>query len=60
MTFDIATADGSAMIADNDYVANSLTGQTIAAGNSSYTFSVTVNGDTDAEGDEVFFVNVTT
>lgn len=59
VTFDIGTADNSATIGDNDYVANSLTSQTIPAGNSSYIFSVTVNGDTNAEGDETFFVNVT-
>ena len=59
MTFDIATADGSATVADNDYTANSLTGQTIPAGNSTYTFSVSVNGDATAEPNETFFVNVT-
>jgi uncharacterized protein len=59
-TFDIATADNTAMVADNDYGANSLTGQTITSGNSTYTFSVLVNGDTTDEGaDETFFVNVT-
>lgn len=59
VTFDIATADGTATSAGNDYVARSLTGQTIAAGNSSYTFDVTVNGDTTPEPNETFFVNVT-
>ena len=59
VTLDIATADGSATVGDNDYVANSLTAQTIAAGGTSYAFSVTVNGDTAAEGDETFTVNVT-
>lgn len=59
VTFDVATQDNSATTADNDYVANSLTGQTIPAGNSSYTFSVVVNGDTTEEPDETFFVNVT-
>ncbi len=64
MTFDIATADGTAQddvppTEDNDYAANSLTGQTISAGSSSYTFSVLVNGDTTSEPDETFFVNVT-
>ncbi len=59
VTFDIATADNTATVADNDYVAKSLTGQSIAAGNSSYTFDVLVNGDTIAEPNETFFVNVT-
>lgn len=59
VTFDIATADNTATVADNDYVANSLTGQTIPAGSSSYTFSVLVNGDAAEEVDETFFVDVT-
>jgi uncharacterized protein len=59
VTFDIATADNTATTADNDYVAKSLTGQTIAAGSSTYTFAVTVNGDVAVESDETFFVNVT-
>lgn len=58
VSFDIATADGTATTADSDYVANSLTGQTIAAGSSSKTFNVTVNGDTLFEPNETFFVNV--
>ena len=58
VTFDIATADGTAT-SSSDYVAKSLTSQTIAAGSSSYTFSVTVNGDTAVEDAETFFVNVT-
>ena len=45
VTFDIATADGTAQddtpaTEDNDYVANSLTGQTIPAGSSTYSFTV--------------------
>ncbi len=59
VTFDIATQDNSATTADSDYVSKSLTGQSIAAGNSTYTFDVTVNGDTAIEGNETFFVNVT-
>jgi len=58
VTFDIATADGTAA-APSDYTAKSLTGQTIPAGSSTYTFSVLVNGDTDVEPDETFSVNVT-
>lgn len=59
VTFDIATADGTATTANNDYVANTLTGQTIASGSSTYAFNVTVNGDTTVEPNETFFVNVT-
>ncbi len=59
VTFDIATADNTATTADNDYTAHSLTGQTIPAGSSTYTFGVHVNGDTTTEPDETFFVNVT-
>ena len=64
ITFNIATADGTAQddtppSEDNDYVARSLTGQTITAGNTTYTFDVTVNGDTLVELDETFAVNVT-
>lgn len=59
VTFDIATADGTATTADSDYVARSLTGQTIPMGSSSATFDVTVNGDVFVEPDETFYVNVT-
>ena len=64
VTFDIATADGTAQdgnpaTEDSDYVAQSLTGQTIAAGNSTYTFNVPVNGDKVIAPNETFFVDVT-
>jgi uncharacterized protein len=59
VTFDIATQDNSATVADNDYVAQSLTAQTIPEGQSNYVFSVLVNGDATDEPDETFFVNVT-
>ncbi|MFL6864142.1 MAG: Calx-beta domain-containing protein, partial [Allosphingosinicella sp.] len=59
VTFDIATADGTATIAGGDYVARALTGQTIPAGSTSYTFDVTVNGDINVESNENFVVNVT-
>ena len=59
VTFDIATADNTATVANNDYVAKSLTSQTIAAGSQTYTFTVSVNGDTTVESNESFFVNVT-
>ncbi|MFO3706358.1 putative Ig domain-containing protein [Xanthomonas codiaei] len=57
VSFDIATADGTAT-AGVDYVASSLTGQTIPAGSSSATFTVLVNGDTLNEPNETFFVNI--
>jgi predicted extracellular nuclease len=58
VTFDIATADGTASSA-SDYIAKSLTGQTIAAGSQTYSFVVLVNGDTVNEPNETFFVNIT-
>lgn len=57
VSFDIATSDGTAT-AGVDYVASSVTGQTIPAGSSSATFTVLVNGDTLNEPNETFFVNV--
>ena len=59
VTFDIATSDGTATVADNDYAARSLTGQTIPAGATTYTFAVTVNGDATPEPNETFNVNIT-
>jgi len=64
VTFDIATADGTAQddnpgTEDEDYTAKSLTGQTIPVGSSTYSFTVLVNGDTETEPNETFFVNVT-
>ncbi|MCP5479763.1 MAG: putative Ig domain-containing protein, partial [Rhodanobacteraceae bacterium] len=58
VTFDIASANGTAT-AGVDYVANSLAGQTIPAGSSTYTFTVQVNGDALNEPSETFFSNVT-
>ncbi len=59
VTFDIGTQDDSATTGDSDYLVHSLTAQTITAGNTTYTFDVTVNGDLNVEPDETFFVNVT-
>lgn len=54
---DFATADNTATIANNDYVAAS--GQiVIPAGQSSATVNVTINGDTTVEGDETLRVNL--
>ncbi len=58
ITFDIATADGTAKSSSNDYLAQTLTGQSIPAGQQTYDFNVTVNGDTLVEPDETFFVNI--
>lgn len=57
VSFDIATANGTAT-AGIDYVAQALTGQTIAAGSNSATFTVLVNGDTLHEPNETFFATV--
>ncbi|HKE46505.1 MAG TPA: lamin tail domain-containing protein [Rhodanobacteraceae bacterium] len=57
VTFDIATADGTAT-AGSDYAATSVTGATIPAGATTYTFTVAIDGDTDPEPDETFEVNV--
>jgi uncharacterized protein len=56
--FDIATEDNTASVANNDYVASTLTGQIIAAGESRATFTVVVNSDALIEANETFFVNV--
>jgi hypothetical protein len=58
VTYDIATA-GDTATSDDDFVSASATGETIAAGQLSKTFTVTVNGDAAAENGEQFFVNLT-
>lgn len=55
--YDIATADGSAR-AGSDYVARSLVGETIPAGQTSKSFAVTINGDTRPEANETFIVRL--
>jgi PKD repeat protein len=59
VTYNIATTNGTASTANNDYVASSLSGEVIPAGQTSKTFSVTVNGDTAAETNERVRINVT-
>jgi predicted extracellular nuclease len=59
VTFDIATSDGTALVADLDYDMKALTSQSIAEGLTDYSFTVTVNGDTKYEADETFKVDVT-
>jgi hypothetical protein len=57
VTVDFATADGTATAADGDYVP--VTGTvTFAPGQTTRTFTVTVNGDTRNEADETFVVNL--
>ena len=58
VTYSIATANGTASTANNDYVASSLVGQVIPAGQTTKSFSVTVNGDTALESNERVRVNV--
>lgn len=58
VTFDIATADGTATAANADYTSRAINGINIPAGGSSYTFDVSVTGDTAFEPTETFFVNV--
>jgi uncharacterized delta-60 repeat protein len=57
--FDVnfATADGSAAVADHDYVATAGTLH-FDSGVNSQTISVTVNGDTTVEPDETFFLQL--
>jgi len=57
VSFDIGTANGSAT-AGSDYVAASQAGRSIAAGATSASFSVTINGDTAVEPNESFVVNL--
>jgi hypothetical protein len=58
VTVDYATADGTATLADADYVAKSGT-LTFLPGITSQPLGVTVNGDTANEGPEFFAVNLT-
>jgi len=57
VTFDIATANGTAT-AGSDYLAASQAGRSIAAGATSASFAVTINGDTAVEPNETFAVNL--
>jgi cysteine-rich repeat protein len=57
VTYNIATAAGTAT-SGTDYVASSLSAQTIAAGATSRSFVVSINGDVGAEPNETFAVNL--
>ncbi|HYY59379.1 MAG TPA: lamin tail domain-containing protein [Pyrinomonadaceae bacterium] len=59
VTFNIATQDNSATIADNDYIAFNLVGESIAQGSTSKSYTATIIGDTKVEAGESFNVNVT-
>ena len=58
-TVTVATVDGTATVANNDFTALPANQTvTIPAGQTSMTFNVTVNGDTNVEGNETFNVNL--
>jgi len=57
VTFDYATADGTATVANNDYAAKSGS-VTIPAGAITATIPVTINGDTTKENNETFSINL--
>jgi hypothetical protein len=56
VTFDIGTANGTATAVRTTWP-RAWSGQSIARGQTSKTFSVTINGDTTVEPDETFTVN---
>src|SRR5207247_2267104 len=58
VTVQYATADGTATVADSDYVAASGT-VTFLPGQTSQPVTAIVNGDTKFEPNETFFVNLT-
>src|SRR5207249_1731171 len=57
ITVNYATADGTALVSDNDYQSASGT-ITFVPGQMTATITVLVNGDTKFEPDETFFVNL--
>jgi uncharacterized repeat protein (TIGR01451 family) len=59
VSFTRATSNGTATIANNDYVPLSAETVTIPAGEPSVTIGVTINGDTLFEDDESFSLNIT-
>jgi predicted extracellular nuclease len=58
VTFDAATADGTATVANNDYVALPPTPLTIVAGQTTANVTISVVGDLTTEPNETFFVNL--
>ena len=59
VTFDIATQDDTATVADGDYVATSLAGQSIPSGQQTFSFDVPIHGDTAIEPNETLLINLT-
>jgi len=59
VSFTVNTADGTALLSNNDYVQISNGAGSISSGNTSTTVTVQVNGDTTPETNETFFVNIT-
>ncbi len=57
VTVNFLTADNTATLADSDYVTNTGT-VTFIPGDTSETVTVTINGDTNLEPNETFFVNL--
>jgi hypothetical protein len=57
VTYNIATTNGTA-VAPGDYTANALNNQSIAAGASGASFTISINGDTAIEPNETVQVNV--
>jgi hypothetical protein len=57
VTVHFATANGTATVADHDYQAQSGT-LTFAPGQTTLTISIVVYGDKKKEGDETFFINL--
>ncbi len=59
VTFNFATADNTATVANADYVATSGSGSIPGGGTSgTTTINVTIHGDTIFESNETFFVNI--
>ena len=56
--FDYYTTDYTAEVRDNDYVAISTTRYTIPEGSRNIDINVTVNGDTNVEQDEYFYLKI--
>jgi gliding motility-associated-like protein/uncharacterized repeat protein (TIGR01451 family) len=58
ITFNYSTSDGTATVADNDYIAQSNGTATIRAGSDRVTITIQGNGDTKPELDETFSVTL--
>jgi hypothetical protein len=58
VTYNVSTPTSGSATAGSDYVTLPVTAQSIPAGQTSKTVSVTINGDATIEANESFFVNV--